>query len=39
MGPLSPINDLAGVFIQQYADELDETLEMAVQKEYLRCFR
>nr|WP_320117749.1 hypothetical protein [uncultured Marinifilum sp.] len=33
MGPLSPINDLAGVLIQQYADDLDETLEMAVQDE------
>ncbi len=33
MGPLSPINDLAGVLIQQYSGELDETLEMAVQQE------
>ena len=33
MGPLSPINDLAGVLIQQYADDLDETLEMVLQEE------
>ncbi|MFA9372118.1 MAG: hypothetical protein ACERIH_10450 [Labilibaculum antarcticum] len=33
MGPLSPINDLAGVLIQQYVDDIEETLEMAVQLE------
>ncbi|MFA9372111.1 MAG: hypothetical protein ACERIH_10415 [Labilibaculum antarcticum] len=33
MGPLSPINDLAGVLIQQYSGELDETIEMVVQDE------
>ncbi len=33
MGPLSPINDLAGVLIQQYADDLDETIEMVVQQQ------
>ena len=33
MGPLSPINDLAGVLIQQYADDLDESLEMVFQQE------
>ncbi|MBL4560885.1 MAG: hypothetical protein JKX79_07850 [Labilibaculum sp.] len=33
MGPLSPINDLAGVLIQQYSNDLEETLEMVVQDE------
>ncbi|MBL4559644.1 MAG: hypothetical protein JKX79_01530 [Labilibaculum sp.] len=33
MGPLSPINDLAGVLIQQYSNDLEETLEMLVQQE------
>jgi len=33
MGPLSPINDLAGVLIQQYSDDLEETIEMVVQQE------
>ncbi|MFA9372125.1 MAG: hypothetical protein ACERIH_10485 [Labilibaculum antarcticum] len=33
MGPLSPINDLAGVLIQQYSDDLEETLERVVQDE------
>jgi len=33
MGPLSPINDLAGVLIQQYSDDLEETIEMVVQRE------
>ena len=33
MGPLSPINDLAGVLIQQYSNDLEETIEMLVQQE------
>nr|WP_320117743.1 hypothetical protein [uncultured Marinifilum sp.] len=33
LGPISPINDLAGVLIQQYSDDLEETLEKAVQDE------
>ncbi|MBL4559646.1 MAG: hypothetical protein JKX79_01540, partial [Labilibaculum sp.] len=33
MGPLSPINDLAGVLIQQYSNDLEETLEMIFQQE------
>ncbi|MFA9372120.1 MAG: hypothetical protein ACERIH_10460 [Labilibaculum antarcticum] len=33
MGPLSPINDLAGVLIQQYSDDLEETLEKVLQDE------
>jgi len=33
MGPLSPINDLAGVLIQQYADDLDKSLETVFQQE------
>ncbi|PCH67755.1 MAG: hypothetical protein COC06_10695 [Bacteroidales bacterium] len=33
MGSLSPINDLAGVLIQQYSDDLEETIEMLVLQE------
>ena len=33
MGPLSPINDLAGMLIQQYGSDIDEDLEMVFQQE------
>jgi hypothetical protein len=37
MEPLSSINDLAGVLIQQYSGDLDETLEMVLQGELVEA--